>query len=513
MPLGSIDIDFEPENYEQQQRKLSLKAPSWPVFITQDRNLSRGNSNVSMCRGPRVGQEEEQRRVEDVEEEDSDVSEEASVDDTDAEELLENGDIDEEAADVLQDPQQRNNHAHGHENVNEGPPPAVNEFGNLRQLIDEEEWLRSNGLAAEPRYGNESYNNQQEALEQIRRERMYQARVHETIFVEEDNKQRPGSAYSLAERKYYLHQWKDERLQLTVASGVVLSCNLADLAKQSQVVFAMAYINKRSSPSKQDQKRQRKEENQHPQSNSSTLCLSLSFEEYSKEVMESFLNLVSKCEPTNEDAEEQKLPSHAINSLPDHHIVDCCRIANYLQCHNILQQVVEEVLMPSIDSGNCMSLCQLADQLSLAKLHTASLNHVLKTLDSIQEEGSDNSGDLINTIAFNNTDKLNNEYLTPELQLKIKHVKQILMSQNRKNVFFDTFVEYIAMLAEQYQYYKERLDEAREQQAIHEPNTAGWNYSQAKIEQQAIKVKRLRTFLQEQKRVFGISQYAKQESA
>jgi hypothetical protein len=146
-------------------------------------------------------------------------------------------------------------------------------------------------------------------------------------------------------------------------------------------------------------------------------------------------------------------------------------------------------------------------------LHTASLNHVLKTLDSIQEEGSDNSGDLINTIAFNNTDKLNNEYLTPELQLKIKHVKQILMSQNRKNVFFDTFVEYIAMLAEQYQYYKERLDEAREQQAIHEPNTAGWNYSQAKIEQQAIKVKRLRTFLQEQKRVFGISQYAKQESA
>ena len=63
----------------------------------------------------------------------------------------------------------------------------------------------------------------------------------------------------------------------------------------------------------------------------------------------------------------------------DEYLVDCCRLAHYLQCEELLERIVQ-ILIESINSDNCLSLLSLADQLNLPNLFESSLNHILKNL-------------------------------------------------------------------------------------------------------------------------------------
>lgn len=171
--------------------------------------------------------------------------------------------------------------------------------------------------------------------------------------------------------------------------------------------------------------------------------------------------------------------------LPDEHVVDCCRLAHYLQCQTLLNDLVGNVLLPSVDSDNCMSLCHLADQLGLPSLLEASLNHMQATVADVESEPMWGE-------------------LAPDLRHKIQTIQGILASSNRKYVYFSTFNEYLALLSEQYQYYAERLDEAVDQQRRNVPaGSPSWTYAQQKIDQQAERLRTLKFKLMEQKKVFG----------
>jgi hypothetical protein len=103
--------------------------------------------------------------------------------------------------------------------------------------------------------------------------------------------------------------------------------------------------------------------------------------------------------------------------------------------------------------------------------------------------------------------------LTPELQANITAIKSLLQSSNRRQIFFSSFTEYLAMFAEQVDYYRERLTEAKLQQdqhaaACHDDysttcsSSRGWGYAQEKIDRQSDRVRTLQMVLAEQKKLF-----------
>jgi hypothetical protein len=381
-------------------------------------------------------------------------------------------------------------------------------------IIDENEWYSIHGLAAEPRYGNESDDNQKRERERIQKEREYQRKVHSKFFREEqETTTKPAVKLQLEERAKNLKEWQDKVVELKattdtekeeeeddgcrssapITSTAVISVNLAALARHSNFVYSLAVTRRFFRGDRQ----------------TSACCpyLTLSLMEYSEKSVRAFAAIFTRQEPQeprDDSFLDHEDAPYSIQDLPPDCVVDCCRLASYFQCPALQNQIVSDILIPSVDSENCMCLCQLADQLGIPTLLEASLNHIMRSLDRVQQpkDGDDHDFDLWN------------EYLTPELQAKIIDIQNVLRSNHRKQIFFSSFQEYLAMLAEQYQYYRERLEEAYEQQQQQQQRqysnrggatltTPEWRYAHSKILLQKDRVERLGQFLQEQKRLFG----------
>jgi hypothetical protein len=225
--------------------------------------------------------------------------------------------------------------------------------------------------------------------------------------------------------------------------------------------------------------------------------------------------------------------------IPDDAVVDCCRLAHYLQCDRnrtasssgssslsnkkidgqndtnrnnvvalwrqetprmtLVEEIADVCLNPSVDSSNCMSLCQLAEQFELETLREISLNHIVTSLSSL--EGHEFW-----------------EELPLTMRTEIEKMRTIMVTQQhlhggtlaKKKLFFNSCREYIALLEEQYDYHVERLQDANveQQQKALEIGTcyrthSSWLYAQCKIERHASKVRVLKHFLDEQRRIFG----------
>lgn len=165
-------------------------------------------------------------------------------------------------------------------------------------------------------------------------------------------------------------------------------------------------------------------------------------------------------------------------------LVDCCLIARYVCAETMLDEIAE-ILIASIDTTNCLSLCQLADELNLNILFERSLAHMM---DSI--------GDLVNSEAYDD--------LTPDLRERIATIKKAIESSihSQSRLYFSSLDEYISIFAERVQYYRERLAEAKEQQQQQQSGTPVWIDAQTKIERQERRVRTLEIALSEQKSLF-----------
>lgn len=326
----------------------------------------------------------------------------------------------------------------------DGQPPPPNQRLFLA-IQDEAEWLRRYGLNGEPHYGADSYANQQEAKQRVQAQEDYQAQIHAILF--------EGQTPADQRRNTQLDNWSNQIVKIVTATGPAIECNLKYLAASSDTVFTMA------------------ETRPHFETDE-TKPLLLSLSEYSHEGVWHFLNLLN-----------QHAKSDVSFQPKEHLIVECCQIACYLQCNALLDDVLVPLLVQSVDSANCLSLCQLADQLNLPALLEASVNHMIQRLGSVED------------------DEIWAD-LTPELQDRIHDIQHILQSTNRRQLFFSSFDEYLALFAEQVDYYKERLDDAIHQQSQHPEQSPSWLYAQSKIDQQRERVRILNLVLQEHKRLF-----------
>lgn len=168
-------------------------------------------------------------------------------------------------------------------------------------------------------------------------------------------------------------------------------------------------------------------------------------------------------------------------------LIDCCLIAHYL-CNESMLSEITDIMIASIDTSNCLSLCQLADELNLHLLFERSLAHMMDTI-----------GDLENNEAF--------EDFTPELRNRIVAIKSAIESSihSQHRLYFSSLDEYISIFAERVQYYKERLCEAKEQQLMATKGTLSWIDAQSKIVRQERRVHTLEIALSEQKKLFRSS--------
>jgi len=238
------------------------------------------------------------------------------------------------------------------------------------------------------------------------------------------------------------------------------------------------------------------------------------------------------------------------DEIPDDAVIDCCRLAHYLQCDRnrssssrssssieevddkdssndkpptnmeivrtrppaswgqddiprmtLVEEIADVCLNPSVDSNNCMSLCQLAAQFELETLRDISLNHIVTSLSTL--EGHEFWDEL-----------------PVSLRTEIERMRTIMQTEQhlhggkatKKKLFFNSCREYIALLEEQYEYHLERLEDAnfeQQQKALEigmcYRTHSSWLYAQFKIERHASKVRALKLFLDEQRRIFGSS--------
>ena len=195
------------------------------------------------------------------------------------------------------------------------------------------------------------------------------------------------------------------------------------------------------------------------------------------------------------------LEQREVKDLEPDSIVDACQISHYLQATSVLDTTVE-ILKEKVDTGNCLSLCYLADKLNIPSLYERSVEHLMNTIGTLTPDGS-RSNDEEDGSCWDD--------LTPELQQRILAIKQAVQSSmhgssNRQKLYFSSLNEYIAIFAERCQYYKERLAQAKEE---HDDLLRQGGYSEQnlqfvanKIANQERRVKTLEIALAEQKKLF-----------
>jgi len=323
--------------------------------------------------------------------------------------------------------------------------------GQARRIESLDDWLRSNGLGAP----SELQAGQIEEAQRQHYRNDYAAKMHDKFFSSLDDEAKQKDL----EKDRKIKSMEGITMTIAAADGTVQNVDVASLARSCDTVYAMAsswnvFSNKpRDEPD-----------------------ISLSLTDFPRSSINSFVSFNN-----NEVNLEELTPED---------IVDCCQIAHYLQNESILESTVE-VLAASIDNQNCLSICQLADQLQLQELFQKALSQMMKAMQDLEEQ---------------ETNALH--LLTPELRERIKAIRQAIetsVHSHKNELYFGSLDEYLAIFAERVQYYRERLDEAKEQYntLLADCSVAHRDDTRAKIQKQEQRLRTLQTVFKEQKKLFG----------
>lgn len=295
--------------------------------------------------------------------------------------------------------------------------------------------------------GSLSEQNMTEARQRVQEASAYQETVHKKFFQEEEE--------ANPDRRGYLDSiLQIETIDIPTSTDIIRDIPLKAMAKACDTILTFCSFR---------QTQQREKETR----------LSFALDSFQHESVVEFVGLVLG----NRNSEEIS---------PDC-VVDCCEIARFMQCSTVLDQMVE-ILMRSIDNTNCMSLCQLADRLDLPRLFEQSMARAMGSLGDLQylEVWKD----------FN-----------PELKCRIVTMERLMKSSilnNGSRLYFASLDEYLAIFSENVQYYRERLEAAKERQSEAVSKGNGWKDAQKKICMQEKRLLTLETVLKEQKKVFSV---------
>jgi hypothetical protein len=314
------------------------------------------------------------------------------------------------------------------------------------RIQDLEGWLESNGLRG-PDDDVERGFAEHAALEaRLAESAAYAQSVHDAVFKELSG---TDDAMEQEERRKRLRRIKYPLLNFRTSDGVIENVPMEQLVWCDTI---MAKVNSWSEFSTNG-------------------VMEFSLESFPKSSVQEFISVLS---------DDSRSPA----SISSDAIVDCCLIAHFLCSDKILGEI-SKILIASIDTSNCFSLCQLADELNLPTLFERSLAHMMDTI-----------GDLESNEAY--------EDLTPELQSRIASIKSAIESSihSGSRLYFASLEEYISIFAERVQYYQERLIHAKEQQQLSRHKTPAWYDAQTKIERQERRVRTLESALAEHKKLF-----------
>jgi bifunctional DNA-binding transcriptional regulator/antitoxin component of YhaV-PrlF toxin-antitoxin module len=222
--------------------------------------------------------------------------------------------------------------------------------------------------------------------------------------------------------------------------------------------------------------------------------------------------------------------------ISEQNIVECLRLAHYLQCRVILTTLTT-ILESSIDSRNCMAICSLADSLNLKSLFEASINYVIERLDAFQ--GTTTTGGVVDTESITSDTSGDDDTevwssLPHELRSRIMTMRNVMRSSvigrgsKVSGLFFSSGAEFLAIFRETIREQNERLQEAMERcQEVIRERTEQWHrrgrwlsdsetdfinggevaYCLEKIENQSRRLKTLEKFYDEQKTIFEGSSF------
>jgi hypothetical protein len=301
-------------------------------------------------------------------------------------------------------------------------------------------------------YGFQSKRNLEERRRKLQEESDYQEHVHKAIFgssQEEENSQ---------ERAQFLARLKDESIDIETSREIIKDVPLKSMAESCETLFTLASFQQTYQDDASKQQQQQR--------------LSFSLKSFPHDAVVDFIAIMLG----------DKLPEEVSSD----HVVPCCQIARYMQCERVVEAMVN-ILLGAIDNANCMSLCQLADQLDLPRLFEKSMAQMMQSVGNLQQH------------------ELWDDF-NPELKRRIVDMDSVMRASihSRLNkVYFASMEEYLSIFAENVQYYRERLAEAKERQAEEPPSGHAWADAQAKILKQEARMRTLESVLKDQKEVFG----------
>ena len=386
-------------------------------------------------------------------------------------------------------------------------PNDVNENPNRNLIQDLDGWLESNGLRSIDDVLGEESNQvsgrtiQNEEYRRIQEEERYAQSIHRQAFHQEllrEQKERD-------EKKEVIRSLRDKTMNIrTHHDEVIYHVPLQSMAQVCDTIYTMV-----------QNKSLWDANTEHDDKNS---FLQLSLELYSKATVREFVNLCLSYNSNSDDDDDDenensnmtsttvkdtnksngtddqsrisvdcgretiKSPtSKSLSSIrtmlhqitDDTIILDCCRIGHYLLATPIVDAIVQELLIPNIDTQNCFMLYRLADELNLthSTLLQRTLSHMIQTIGEYSHDGDD--GD--NHSNHNELEEMewNNDHYHQELNERLRTMKRALESSVHNDVgggggspqlYFASVEEYLSIFAERVQYYRERLQEAKEYQ-------------------------------------------------
>jgi hypothetical protein len=394
-------------------------------------------------------------------------------------------------------------------NAGQGDGQQQEELPLLHSL---EHYIRTRGIAPVDEQAQQAdvfYSDSHHARKREVEGSKHQESAHRAAFAEHDSKEQDEKA----SKRRFLDTLKGQTIEVFVMakdeeSAEVASCGspcttsisspLDVLAAVSDTVYTMVR-SERTHWSRQssaltdvenvtDEKTTRSNKNNwHP----STLDLT----DFRSGSVESFLSLAADAAGKDENA------GVSLANVPSHHIVDVCLMSHYLQCNSVLEVTIA-ALKESVDSDNCLSMCQLADLLASPSLFEASVTPLIEKLDDIQEHEEWD--------AFPVT--LRNRVITMRNAVR----SSIIGRGQKTSVFFSSSDEFLAIFSDNIREQRERLAEAkrRQEQIIsdriqnpggrhRDPYGGSVKDAEIKIERQERRLQTLEAFYKEQKQIFA----------
>jgi hypothetical protein len=311
-----------------------------------------------------------------------------------------------------------------------------------------------------------------ELASKLRAEKEYEEKVLQRFLDEDESNVEDDK--SLKERIKVLTWSKGKSIRIkTKSNNEYYNMSLIQMVDQCDVIYSYVHSSQL-------------------QSNDQEIRLEFSLEQFDPNAVMSFLKLLGL------DGAFIK-----VQDIPNHEIIECCRIAHFLQCQTLLDEIID-LIKEHIDPENCASICVLADQLEIPTLMHASMSLILERLDDIQN------------------DEVWNEFPS---SLK-KHIVTLrnaasssILGRGKKGlVLFSSGDEFLALFSDNIRELKERLRDAkhRQQEIIEERmkrnsgfrlpcDVYGGDVKDAamKIEKQEARIRTLEAFYLEQKAIFA----------